>query len=323
MRDWKQLVTLINKTSVNPEYESKLFSYIKDRVEHSGLADANNLENENKRFTYEPTIKGVKIGKSNDKDSFLPKTTNHNFSKISYVYSMQKDRDLEIFFNIYKQCSHQNYVNLKFGNNRKYYFSEANRALRNFGVQSSLHPSLYCAGMSMASLCQAATIFKEENPNSYLNSAISDFINSCNNVHSCTTLKNDLSLISSSVHRSYNLESDVKNYMNANDNAILFVWSPRSSSRYHHQTLFPSALTNHNDAYTYCAFNNQHWGNENTFARYMRSRSQYGKGGYFADIKSVLDRFTERHMDRALNNALLTSTNNPIHRYSYNHNILS
>ena len=178
--------------------------------------------------------------------------------------------------------------------------------------------------MSMASLCQAATIFKEENPNSHINTALTEFINYCQNVHSCISLKNDLSMINSSVHRSYNLESDVKNYMKSNDDAVLFVWAPRGYSKYHHQTLFPSAETNYKDAYTYCAFNNQHWGNENTFARYMRSRSQYGKSGYFADIRSSLDVLAERSLNRALNNAMLSFNDQvAIPRFSFKDNTLS
>ena len=306
IRDWRQLVALINKTSVNPDYESKLFSYIKDRVEDSGFEDRNDLRDENGRYTFEPTIKVSKFNNCNNTRSFLPDVSGYNYEKVYNALSQQKERDLEVFFNIYMQCSHQNYVNLKHGSSKKTYFNEANLALRNFGIHTSLHPTLYCAGMSMASFCQAAEIFKEENPDSFVNDALTDFINSCNNVHSCISLKNDLSLISSKVHRSYNLESDVKNYMKANDDAILFVWAPRASNRYHHQTLFPKAETNNCDSYTYCAFNNQHWGNESTFARYMRSRSQYGRSGYFADIKSIVDNFAEKSLDKAFSNARLS-----------------
>lgn len=324
MRDWRQLVALINKTSVNPVYESKLFSYMKDRVENSKFADAKSIAIDNSRFTFEPTIDAPAIGQSGRRDSFIPDISNFNYSKITNIYELQKDRDLEVFFSIYMQCSHQNYVDLKYGNNKKYFFSEANRALRSYGIQSPLHPTLYCAGMSMASLCQAATIFKEENPNSHINTALTEFINYCQNVHSCMSLKNDLSMINSSVHRSYNLESDVKNYMKSNDDAVLFVWAPRGYSKYHHQTLFPSAETNYKDAYTYCAFNNQHWGNENTFARYMRSRSQYGKSGYFADIRSSLDVLAERSLNRALNNAMLSFNDQvAIPRFSFKDNTLS
>ena len=323
IKDWRQLVALINKTSVNPDCESRLFSFMKDRVQNSGLAPSKIIDMENQRFAFEPTLESVKISNGTNKSSFLPAANIHNYDIIDDIYKQQKDRDIEVFFSIYEQCSHENYVNLKYGNNKKYFFNEANKALREYDIQASLHPSFYCAGMSIASFCQAAKIFKEENPDSYVNVAIDDFINSCQNIHSCITLKDDMSMINSSVHRSYNIEADVKSYMKANDDAILFVWAPRGYNKYHHQTLFPSAITNNVDTYTYCAFNNQHWGNENTFAKYMRSRSQYGRGGYFADVKNTLDYLTERNIDKALYNIKLSFNDNPISKYCFKDNSIS
>ncbi len=323
MSDWRQLVALINKTSVSPSSESRLFSFIKNRVRNSGLEPSKIIDMDNQRFAYEPTLKDVNINNSINKSSFLPNVNVQNYNKIDDIYKQQKDRDIEVFFKIYEQCSHENYVNLKYGNNKKYSFSEANRALREFNIQGSIHPSFYCAGMSIASFCQAAKIFKEENPDSYVNAAIDDFINSCQNIHSCITLKNDMSMINSSVHHSYNIEADVKNYMKANDDAILFVWAPRGYNKYHHQTVFPSARTNNSDTYTYCAFNNQHWGNENTFARYMRSRSQYGRGGFFADVKSTLDYLTQRNIDKAMHKAKLSFADTPFYNYCFNDSSIS
>ena len=321
--DWRQLIALINKTAINSESESKLFSFMKNRVENSGLAAAKLLNLDNQRFAYEPTLKEAKVLVGSNKTTFLPNINTQNYDKIDDLYARQKDRDIEVFFSIYEQCSHENYVNLKYGSNKRLSFNEANKALRDFDIYSTIHPSLYCAGMSMASFCQAAKIFKEENPDSYVNNAIDDFINSCQNIHSCITLKNDMNMISSSVHRSYNIESDVKKYMEKNNDAILFVWSPRGQNNYHHQTVFPAAKTNSNDTYTYCAFNNQHWGNENTFARHMRSRSQYGRGGYYADVKSTLNYLTERNIEKELNKVKLSLSEYPTAKFCYFDNSLS
>lgn len=301
--DWYNLIASINATSVNPEYESKLFALIQNRITESNFTKNNSYLSDNSNYTYEPTITNISMPLSSDINSFAPTLADLNYDKSKYekILAKEKDTELEAFFNIYMQCSYDNYINLKYGNNRYTYFNRANNALKNQGIRTSLHHRYYCAGMSMASFCQAADIFEQENPKSHINQAIDKMLSSCKNVHYCASLKTDLSKTTNSVFHSYNLENDVKNYMKKNKNAILFVWAPRGGGNYHHQTLFPASIASQNDAYTYCAFNRQHWGDENTFAKYMRSRSKHGCGGYFADIEQGLNELATKSLNKNIN----------------------
>ena len=301
--DWYNLIASINATSVNPEYEGKLFALIQNRTINSDIIKNNTYLSNQSNFCYEPTVSDISMPLSSDVNSFMPtlQDLEYDYKKYAQILEKQKDAELNTFFNIYMQCSYDNYINLKYGYNKNEYFNRANIALRGHGIKTSIHRRLYCAGMSMASLCQASDIFKKENPESHINQAIDKLLLSCQNVHYCASLKTDLSRSTNSVYRSYDLENDVKKYMKKNKNAILFVWAPRGGGNFHHQTLFPASQASQNDAYTYCAFNRQHWGDENTFARYMRSRSRHGQGGFFADIEQGLDLLATQSLNKSIN----------------------
>ncbi|MBP3686932.1 MAG: hypothetical protein J6J35_01040 [Alphaproteobacteria bacterium] len=215
----------------------------------------------------------------------------------------EKDRDLAEFCEIYRQCAHDNYIKLECGNKRKA-FREANIALKHYGF-SKISQGLHCSGMSMASLCQAADIFIAKHPQSPVSLAIKDILKNCNNVHSCVALKNDLSLQTGMVRYSPNIEADIKQYMQDKKNAIVFVWTKRTKRQFHHQTFF-TAPEGSNQAYIYCAYNNQHWGGEQTFSRYMRSRRRYGDSAYFTDI------------GESINSLALTYAKKEIARYKEN-----
>lgn len=193
----------------------------------------------------------------------------------------QKDKDMAEFCTLYRKCAYDNYIKLECGNRRKT-FKEANIALKHYGF-SKISQGLHCSGMSMASLCQAADIFIAKKPQSPVSLAIKDILKNCHNVHSCLALKNDLASQTGLVKYSPHIETDIKQYMQGKKNAIVFVWTKRTKKKFHHQTFF-AAPEGTNQAYIYCAYNNQHWGGEQTFSRYMRSRSRYGNSAYFTDI---------------------------------------
>ena len=56
------------------------------------------------------------------------------------------------------------------------------------------------------------------------------------------------------------------------------------------------------DAYTYCAFNNNHWGNENTFSNVLRDRrrARFGKGGWYVDVTAWIDDEADTRIRREL-----------------------
>ncbi len=312
--DWRQMVAAINMTASDPALEEKLYETMQrsllDAETPTPYSATNELAQrayENSRFAYEPTIKAAASDNTNilsfaDLPFFNELLSEHE-SRINSaeILRKQKDKDLETFSKIYMQCCYDNVLKLSYDRDTKRKtFKAADEALAHHGIYSKLHRDLYCAGMSMASFCQAADIFTEENPNSHVSTAIKELLVSCRNIHSCGTLKDDLGAYTQTVTKSANLMADVKSYMEKNDKAILFVWAPRGHGRYHHQTLFQPAEVASNDAYTYCAYNNNHWGNENTFAAYMGSRAKYGKGGYFADIGSSLDKLAEKSLQKEL-----------------------
>lgn len=230
-----------------------------------------------------------------EQEVLKPDTEYSDISKYEESVLLQKDKDMAEFCAQYKQCAHDNYIKLECGNKRKA-FKEANEALRHYGF-AKISQGLHCAGMSMASLCQAADIFIEKHPQSPVSMAIKDILKNCNNVHSCVTLKNDLANMSGAVKYSQNIEADIKQYMQDQKNAIVFVWTKRTKKKYHHQTFF-AASEGSSQAYIYCAYNNQHWGDEETFSRYMRSRKRYGSGAYFTDISQSINQLALNYVKR-------------------------
>ena len=204
----------------------------------------------------------------------------------------QKDADLAEFSKLYRQCSYNNYVKLSNGY-KKETFKSANRTLKNHGIKP-LHPRLYCAGMSIASLCQAQDIFKQKHPDSYIIPAIDEILKNCHNVHHSATLKKDLKKITNNYAYSTNPTTDIKNYMQTHKNAIVFLWTPRGGGNYHHQTFFPTKASN--NLYTYSSFNRQRWGNQNDFKNFMSSKR--GAGCYFTDFAEGLDNIATKYIEK-------------------------
>ena len=204
----------------------------------------------------------------------------------------QKDKDMEEFAKLYRQCSYNNYVKLSNGYKTST-FNAANQSLKKHGIKP-LHPRLYCAGMSIASLCQAQDIFKQKRPDSYLIPAIDEILNNCHNIHHCATLKKDLQKITNSYTYSSNPSYDIKNYMQTHKNAIVFLWTPRGGGNFHHQTFFPTKTSD--NLYTYSSFNRQRWGNQNDFMNFLGSKSN--KWGYFTDFAEGLDNIATKYIQQ-------------------------
>ncbi len=308
LNDWRQMIAVINETSVNAKEEGQLFELLRANLLQNGsvtLPEGEKIVNQpyqdNVFYAFEPTFGN---DKSNiDTQSFAdniffstPDIQLLGVAEYDSLLTQRKDRDLETFSRIYMQCCYDNFVKLEHGQ-KSQTFREANQALHRYGL-SNLSVGLHCAGMSIASLCQATDKFSEENPESPVTKAVKEILYKCRNVHYCNSLRDDLASLTQTVVKSKNLQKDIAAYMKKNKHAIVFGWAPRGNGRYHHQTFFQPAEVASSDAYTYSAFNNQHWGNENTFARYMRSRSRYGNGGYFADIGLSIDRVAEKHVKK-------------------------
>ena len=306
--DWRQMVAVINETSVNAKEEGQLFELLRANLLQNGsvtLPQGEKIVNQpyqdNVLYAFEPTF-------SNDNSSIDTQSFADNIffsapdiqllgvAEYDSILTQRKDRDLETLSKIYMQCCYDNYIGLKYGQ-KSQTFREANQALRRYGL-SNLSVGFHCAGMSIASLCQAVDKFSEENPESPVTKAVKEILDKCRNVHYCNSLRDDLASLTQTVVKSKNLEKDIAAYMKKNKHAIVFGWAPRGNGRYHHQTFFQPAEAASSDAYTYSAFNNQHWGNETTFSRYMRSRARYGNGGYFADIGLSIDRMAEKHVKK-------------------------
>ena len=278
--DWVHVVSLINQLKTNTAEEKELFALMQEYEK--------NIQSDDKifHFAYTPTLNGCHVDVEHITGTPIQMTDTY-----TQVLKAQKEKDLETFSKIYMQCCYDNFVKLENGN-KSQTFRDANTSLRQHGL-SHLSQRYYCAGMSMASFCQAVDIFKAQNPDSHVGKALGKLLDNCRNVHLCNTLKADLNLLTNNVIHSSNLEKDIKFYMQSNKNAIIFGWAPRGKGRFHHQTFFGSSSSSQ-DAYTYCAFNRQHWGNESTFAGYMSSRSKHGKGGYYADISVSIDKLAEK-----------------------------
>lgn len=298
---WRTAISVFNGFSDNTNAEYALFESLKSNLFQNQCyincmnpQAVDSLGQDNANFIFEPTIKPTApLLENSYADMPLAPLADQNQNKHKNIDVLltQKDKDLAIFRNIYMQCSYNNYLNLSYGNKKKT-FQEADKALTRYHIDSKIHRGLYCAGMSMASFCQAAEIFMAENPQSPVSTAITRFLDNCQNVHSCLMLMHDLG--PRSVVKTKNLEKDTREYMKNNPEAILFVWSNRGGGNYHHQTLFPTAEVASDDAYTYCAYNNNHWGNEQTFSRHMSGNQT--RGGYFSDIEKTLNTLAERHL---------------------------
>ena len=204
----------------------------------------------------------------------------------------QKDKDMEDFAKLYRQCSYNNYVKLSNGY-KKETFKAANRSLKNHGIKP-LHPSLYCAGMSIASLCQAQDIFKQKRPDSYLIPAIDEILKNCHNVHHSATLKKDLKKMTHSYSYSSDPTYDIENYMQTHKNAIIFLWTPRGGGNFHHQTFFQTKASD--NLYTYSSFNRQRWGNQDDFKDFLNSKRH--KNCYFTDFSEGLDNIATKYIER-------------------------
>lgn len=105
------------------------------------------------------------------------------------IMEAQKQKDMETFCKIYAQCSYNNVIRLSYGEKRQA-FDAANKALARQGIYGKIDRGLYCAGMSMASFCQAYEIFKKENPESFVGEAVGSIIEKCKiSAHSTTGMR--------------------------------------------------------------------------------------------------------------------------------------
>lgn len=290
--EWQKIAGVVNDMADDNDGERMMFETMTARL-NEAFAD----KFEAKKYAYEPAMEKPHVPcVMNDfaDNIMIGGTKMPTVQEYSQLAHMQKEKDMEAFSNIYMQCCYENFVKLEYGQKNQT-FREANETLRKHGL-NHLSSRYYCAGMSIAGLCQAADIFKELHPNSPVSRAVSHILSRCRNVHYCRTLKSDLNLLTKEVTYATSLESAVKNHMQNNKHAIVFAWAPRGGGNYHHLTLFKPAEVASNDIYTCCAYNRQRWGNERTFARYMKSRSEYGNDGYFTDIGAGISKLAEKFM---------------------------
>ena len=315
--DWRQLIAVVNMAATDKDTESRLFAAIQQSqfrisVPYNDLFDTADFSRQvavNATFSYEPTLEvfSEPNNNSNEDDAFFADSP--FFSDIQNslldetseqeILDAQKEKDLEIFCKIYAQCSYDNVIKLSYGDKRKA-FSEANRALAKQGILGRIDQRLYCAGMSMASLCQAYDIFKQENPNSFVAQAVGDVIDKCRiSAHSTTGMRDVFERYSNHITYSQNLERDIKDYMRHNPYAVVQSGFKRNSfGNQHFNGFFPTMNSSSQDAYTYCAYNNNHWGNENTFASVLRDRrrAHYGKGGWYVDVTAWIDDLADKRI---------------------------
>lgn len=304
--EWRELIAAVNMSTTDQNTENRLFSAIQQSqfraaVPFNDLFATDDFSQQvavNASFAYEPTL-NIQTQQSEDEMFFadspflteIQKSLQDNVSHEDILYA-QKEKDLETFAKIYAQCSYDNVIRLSYGDKRKA-FADANKALAKQGIFGRIDQRLYCAGMSMASLCQAYDIFKQENPNSQVADAIGDIIDKCRiNAHSTTGMRDVFKRYSHHLVYSQNLENDIKDYMKNNPYAIVQSGFRRNAAgNQHYNGFFPSMNSSSKDAYTYCAYNNNHWGNEKTFASVLRDRrrAHYGKGGWYVDVTAWID----------------------------------
>lgn len=304
--EWRELIAAVNMSTTDQDIENRLFSAIQQSqfraaVPFNDLFATDDFSQQvavNASFAYEPTL-DIQTPQSEDEMFFadtpffteIQKSLQDNVSREDILYA-QKEKDLETFAKIYAQCSYDNVIRLSYGDKRKA-FADANKALSKQGIFGRIDQRLYCAGMSMASLCQAYDIFKQENPNSQVADAIGDIIDKCRiNAHSTTGMRDVFKRYSNHMTYSQNLEGDIKTYMKNNPHAIVQSGFRRNAAgNQHYNGFFPSMNSSSKDAYTYCAYNNNHWGNEKTFSSVLRDRrrAHYGKGGWYVDVTAWID----------------------------------
>ena len=305
--EWRNLIAAVNMSASDRDTENGLFSAIQQSqfrttIPFYDITDSDGFAQQiavNSSFTYEPTL-DVFSQQNNDDDLFfadspfladIQKSLTDNVVAED-ILNAQKEKDLETFSKIYAQCSYDNVIRLSYGDKRKA-FADANKALAKQGIFGRIDQRLYCAGMSMASLCQAYDIFKQENPNSLVADAVGDIIDKCRvYAHSTTGMRDIFKKHSHHLVYSQNLERDIKDYMKNNPYAIVQSGFRRNAAgNQHYNGFFPSMNSSSKDAYTYCAYNNNHWGNEKTFASVLRDRrrAHYGKGGWYVDVTAWID----------------------------------
>ncbi len=317
--DWRELIAAVNIASSNQDTENMLFSAIQQSQFRTAIPFNYLFESEgfsqqvavNANFTYEPTLDVFTTQTQADDDlffadsPFLPDIQKSLSDDVSEpdILNAQKQKDLEIFCKIYAQCSYDNVIRLSYGDKRKA-FADANKALAKQGIFGRIDQRLYCAGMSMASLCQAYEIFKQENPNSFVADAIGDIIGKCRiYAHSTTGMRDIFEKYSHHITYSKNLERDIKDHMKNHPYSIVQSGFRRNAAgNQHYNGFFPSMNASSKDAYTYCAYNNNHWGNEKTFSSVLRDRrrAHYGKGGWFVDVTAWIDDLADTKINNAL-----------------------
>ena len=147
-------------------------------------------------------------------------------------------------------------------------------------------------------------IRKKENPESFVGEAVGSIIEKCKiSAHSTTGMRDIYKKYSNRIIYSENLERDIKDHMRNHPNSILQSGSRRNAAgNQHYNGFFPSMNTASQDAYTYCAFNNNHWGNENTFSNVLRDRrrARFGKGGWYVDVTAWIDDEADTRIRREL-----------------------
>lgn len=298
--DWHEMIAAINATASDQTQENNLYAAIQQSQFNMPVPyDAANAEEIarqaviNSSFAYEPTLDldgqtGIPMLDNEDfnlfaDNPFLTEISHEtaNADNEKEIMESQKQKDMETFCKIYAQCSYNNVIRLSYGEKRQA-FDAANKALARQGIYGKIDRGLYCAGMSMASFCQAYEIFKKENPESFVGEAVGSIIEKCKiSAHSTTGMRDIYKKYSNRIIYSENLERDIKDHMRNHPNSILQSGFRRNAAgNQHYNGFFPSMNTASQDAYTYCAFNNNHWGNENTFSNVLRDRrrARFGKG---------------------------------------------
>jgi len=320
--DWHEMIAAINATASDQTQENNLYAAIQQSQFNMPVPyDAANAEEIarqaviNSSFAYEPTLDldgqtGIPMLDNEDFNLFADnpflteishETTNADNEK--EIMEAQKQKDMETFCKIYAQCSYNNVIRLSYGEKRQA-FDAANKALARQGIYGKIDRGLYCAGMSMASFCQAYEIFKKENPESFVGEAVGSIIEKCKiSAHSTTGMRDIYKKYSNRIIYSENLERDIKDHMRNHPNSILQSGFRRNAAgNQHYNGFFPSMNTASQDAYTYCAFNNNHWGNENTFSNVLRDRrrARFGKGGWYVDVTAWIDDEADTRIRREL-----------------------
>lgn len=320
--DWHEMIAAINATASNQTQENNLYAAIQQSQFNLPIPyDATNAEEItrqaiiNSSFAYEPTLDldGRTSIPMLDNGDFNLFADNPFLTEISHetanadnekeIMEAKKQKDIETFCKIYAQCSYNNVIRLSYGEKRQA-FDAANKALARQGIYGKIDRGLYCAGMSMASFCQAYEIFKKENPESFVGEAVGSIIEKCKiSAHSTTGMRDIYKKYSNRIIYSENLERDIKDHMRNNPNSILQSGFRRNAAgNQHYNGFFPSMNTASQDAYTYCAFNNNHWGNENTFSNVLRDRRRvrFGKGGWYVDVTAWIDDEADTRIRREL-----------------------